>query len=126
MIFSWRSCLADCHPVVIVATVVLGVLIEKAATTLALSPRMSIMIPRSASPTCCRTWRPICSQPAERLPYHHPSEKVFQIGPVSASLVTFLTPVLTLILVFILMYLINHTKLAWPCVLCRKITTPPS
>ena len=38
-------------------------------------------------------------------------KKIFQLGSVSASLVTFLTPVLTLLMVFGLLWLLNHTKL---------------
>lgn len=36
---------------------------------------------------------------------------IFNIGGVSASLVTFLTPVLTIVLVVLLMLLINHSKM---------------
>ena len=38
-------------------------------------------------------------------------KQIFQIGDVSASLVTFLTPVITIGLVFVLVYIINHTKI---------------
>jgi branched-chain amino acid transport system permease protein len=38
-------------------------------------------------------------------------KKIFQIGEVSASLVTFITPVLTILLVIVLMNIINHTKI---------------
>lgn len=100
-------------PVVIVATVVLGVLIEKAAyKPLRSAPRMSIMI---SSIGVSYLLQNLATYLFSALPKGYPTitplKKVFQIGPVSASLVTFLTPVLTLILVFILMYLINHTKL---------------
>jgi len=100
-------------PVVIVATVILGVLIEKAAyKPLRSAPRMSIMI---SSIGVSYLLQNLATYLFSALPKGYPTitplKKVFQIGPVSASLVTFLTPVLTLILVFILMYLINHTKL---------------
>jgi branched-chain amino acid transport system permease protein len=42
------------------------------------------------------------------LPY---LKKVFQIGDLSSSLVTFLTPVITIVLVFLLMQMINQTKI---------------
>ena len=49
------------------------------------------------------------------LPQSYPEipvlKKIFQIGPVSASLVTFITPVLTILLVYALVMLINHSKL---------------
>ena len=38
-------------------------------------------------------------------------KKIYQFGDVSASLVTFLTPVVTIVLVILLMQLINHTKM---------------
>ena len=38
-------------------------------------------------------------------------KKIYQIGGLSASFVTFLTPVLTLVLVYLLILLINHTKI---------------
>ena len=38
-------------------------------------------------------------------------KKIFRIGGLSASFVTFLTPVLTLVLVYLLILLINHTKI---------------
>ena len=37
-------------------------------------------------------------------------KRIFKIGDLSASLVTFITPVLTIVLVLLLMALINHTK----------------
>lgn len=38
-------------------------------------------------------------------------KKIYQFGDVSASLVTFITPIITIVLVIILMQLINHTKM---------------
>ena len=38
-------------------------------------------------------------------------KKIYRIGGLSASFVTFLTPVLTLVLVYLLILLINHTKI---------------
>ena len=40
-----------------------------------------------------------------------PLKRIFQIGELSASLVTFVTPVLSVVLVILLMQLINHTKI---------------
>ncbi|MDD2534527.1 MAG: branched-chain amino acid ABC transporter permease [Eubacteriales bacterium] len=100
-------------PLVIAVTIFLGVVIEKAAyKPLRAAPRMSIMI---SSIGVSYLLQNLATYLFSALPKGYPTisplKRVFQIGSVSASLVTFLTPVLTLILVFILMYLINHTKL---------------
>ena len=100
-------------PLVILVTVLLGVTIEKAAyKPLRSAPRMSIMI---SSIGVSYLLQNLATYLFSALPQAYPTiaplKKVFQIGPVSASLVTFLTPVLTVILVIILMYLINHTKI---------------
>ena len=55
-------------------------------------------------------------QRGESVSYTHLPEipflkKIFRIGGLSASFVTFLTPVLTLVLVYLLILLINHTKI---------------
>ena len=100
-------------PVVIAVTVILGVSIEKVAyKPLRSAPRMSIMI---SSIGVSYLLQNLATYLFSALPKGYPTitplKRVFQIGPVSASLVTFLTPVLTVVLVFLLMYLINHTKL---------------
>jgi branched-chain amino acid transport system permease protein len=100
-------------PLVILVTVLLGVTIEKAAyKPLRSAPRMSIMI---SSIGVSYLLQNLATYLFSALPQAYPTiaplKKVFQIGPVSASLVTFLTPVLTVVLVIILMYLINHTKI---------------
>ncbi len=100
-------------PLVIVLTVVLGVLIEKAAyKPLRNAPRMSIMISAIGVSYLMQNLATYLFSALPRAyPTIAPLKRVFQIGSVSASLVTFLTPVLTVLLVVILMYLINHTKL---------------
>lgn len=100
-------------PLVIAATVLLGVLIEKVAyKPLRSSPRMSIMISAIGVSYFLQNFATYLFSALPRAyPAIAPLKKVFQIGAVSASLVTFLTPVLTVILVIVLMYMINHTKL---------------
>lgn len=100
-------------PVVIAVTILLGVSIEKVAyKPLRSAPRMSIMISSIGVSYLLQNLATyLFSALPKGYPTIEPLKKVFQIGPVSASLVTFLTPVLTVILVIILMYMINHTKL---------------
>ena len=100
-------------PVTILVTVILGVSIEKAAyKPLRTAPRMSIMI---SSIGVSYLLQNLATYLFSALPRAYPTitplKQIFQIGPVSASLVTFLTPVLTVILVIVLMTLINHTKI---------------
>jgi len=100
-------------PIAIVVTIALGVAIEKAAyKPLRSAPRMSIMI---SSIGVSYLLQNLATYLFSALPRAYPTvtplKRIFQIGPVSASLVTFLTPVLTVILVIVLMSLINHTKI---------------
>jgi len=100
-------------PLTIVLTVILGVLIEKAAyKPIRNAPRMSVMISAIGVSYLLQN---LATYLFTALPRAYPEipalKKIFQIGGVSASLVTFLTPALTLVLVFALMWLINHTKL---------------
>ena len=100
-------------PIVIIATAILGMTIEKAAyKPLRTAPRMSIMI---SSIGVSYLLQNLATYLFSALPQAYPTipplKRVFQIGPVSASLVTFLTPVLTIVLVIALMYMINRTRL---------------
>lgn len=99
--------------VVIVGTVVLGVVLERAAyKPLRSSPRMSIMISAIGASYLLQN---LATYLFSALPRAYPEipmlKKIFQIGDVSASLVTFITPVLTILLVIALMNIINHTKI---------------
>ena len=38
-------------------------------------------------------------------------QHVYKIGDISAPIVTFITPVITIVLLFVLIYLVNHTKM---------------
>jgi branched-chain amino acid transport system permease protein len=99
-------------PVVIIATVVLGVAIERAAyKPLRRAPRMSIMISAIGVSYLLQN---LATYLFTAIPRGYPEipflKRIFQLGDVSASLVTFLTPVLTILLVIALMLLINRTK----------------
>jgi len=100
-------------PIVIIATVILGVLIEKLAyKPLRSAPRMSIMISAIGVSYLLQN---LATYLFTALPKGYPSipflKKIFQIGDVSASLVTIITPFLTLALVYLLILLINHSKM---------------
>ena len=97
---------------VIIATVVLGVAIEKAAyKPLRNAPRMSIMISAIGVSFLLEN---LATYLFTGLPRSFPElgflQHVFKIGGVSAPVVTFITPVVTLLLLAALMYLVNHTK----------------
>lgn len=98
--------------VVIVATIILGVLIEKAAyKPLRTAPRMSIMISAIGVSYFLQNF---ATYLFSALPKGYPSipvlNKTIKFGEVSTSLVTFITPILTIIAVFILMFIIKKTK----------------
>ncbi len=100
-------------PVVILCTVVLGVMIEKAAyAPLRQAPRMSVMISAIGVSYFLQNF---ATYIFSALPQAYPEipflKQIFKIGDVSASLVTFITPVLTILLVIILMLIINKTKM---------------
>jgi branched-chain amino acid transport system permease protein len=99
-------------PVVLAATVALGVLIERAAyKPLRNAPRMSIMISAIGVSYLLQN---LATYMFTALPRGYPEisflKKTFRIGSLSASLVTFITPVLTVVLVIVLVLLINYTK----------------
>ena len=100
-------------PVTLAATVLLGVVIERAAyRPLRSAPRMSVMISAIGVSYLLQN---LATYLFTALPKGYPEipflKKIFQIGGLSASFVTFLTPVLTLVLVYGLIALINHTKI---------------
>lgn len=100
-------------PLVLLATILLGVTIERVAyRPLRTAPRMSVMISAIGVSYLLQN---LATYLFTALPKGYPEipflKKIFQIGGLSASLVTFLTPVLTLIIVYILIVLINKTKI---------------
>lgn len=100
-------------PVTLIVTVVLGVSIERVAyRPLRSAPRMSVMISAIGVSYLLQN---LATYLFTALPKGYPEipllKRIYQIGGLSASFVTFLTPVLTLILVYLLILLINHTKI---------------
>ncbi|MFV0342733.1 MAG: branched-chain amino acid ABC transporter permease [Anaerocolumna sp.] len=99
-------------PVVCLITILIGVIIERCAyKPLRTAPRMSIMISAIGVSYLIQN---LATYLFTALPRAYPEipflKKIFHIGSVSASLVTFVTPVLSIVLVIGLMFLINHTK----------------
>ena len=92
-------------PVTLIVTILLGV-------TLRSAPRMSVMISAIGVSYLLQN---LATYLFTALPKGYPEipflKKIFRIGGLSASFVTFLTPVLTLVLVYLLILLINHTKI---------------
>ncbi len=114
MIFSmavvpwWVSILLVC-----VLTIILGVTVERAAyKPIRSAPRMSIMISAIGVSYLLQN---LATYLFTALPRAYPEipilKKIFHIGSISSSLVTFVTPVLTVLLAMGLMFLINHTKI---------------
>lgn len=98
--------------VVVIATVILGVVIEKVAyKPLRSAPRMSIMISAIGVSYLLQN---TATYLFSALPKSYPSidvlNKRIKIGDVSTSLVTFITPIITIIAVILLLMLIKHTK----------------
>lgn len=99
--------------IVIAATILLGVLTDKIAyKPLRQAPRMSIMISAIGVSYFLQNF---ATYLFSALPRSYPKidflNKKISIGEVSTSLVTFITPVLTVIIVILLMILINKTKI---------------
>ncbi len=113
MVFSMASLpWAISIPLVIILTVILGVSIERIAyKPLRTAPRMSIMISAIGVSYLLQN---LATYLFTALPRAYPEipflKKIFRIGDLSASLVTLITPILTIILVFCLLFLINKTK----------------
>ena len=100
-------------PVVLIVTVLLGVGIERVAyRPLRSAPRMSVMISAIGVSYLLQN---LATYLFTALPKGYPEipflKKIYQIGGLSASFVTFLTPVLTLAIVYALIVLINRTKI---------------
>ncbi len=100
-------------PVTLLITVILGVSIERVAyRPLRSAPRMAVMISAIGVSYLLQN---LATYLFTALPKGYPEipflKRIFQIGGLSASFVTFLTPVLTLVLVYLLILLINHTKI---------------
>lgn len=114
MIFAMASFLwFIAIPVALIGTVILGVVIEKAAyKPLRSAPRMSIMISAIGVSYLLEN---LATYLFTAIPKAYPEipflKKILTFGGITTSLVTLLTPVLTVVLVVLLMQLINHTKI---------------
>lgn len=100
-------------PIALLGTVILGVVIEKAAyKPLRSAPRMSIMISAIGVSYLLEN---LATYLFTAIPKAYPEipflKKILTFGDITTSLVTLLTPVLTIVLVLLLMELINHTKI---------------
>ena len=100
-------------PVVLTLTVALGTGIEKVAyKPLRNAPRMSVMISAIGVSYLLQN---LATYLFTALPKGYPAipflKKIIRFGGLSASLVTFLTPILTLVIVYILILLIHHSKM---------------
>ena len=98
---------------VLVFTVILGVLIEKVAyKPLRSAPRMSVMISAIGVSyllqNCALYFTGGLPQIYPTIPF---LSKVIKIGSASTKMVTVITPILTLVLVFALVFLIKKTKI---------------
>ena len=101
-------------PLVLIATVILGFVIERVAyKPLRSAPRMSLMISAIGVSYLIQNLAFYITggvpQPVTR-PIPWISENVTILG-VSTKRVTLVTPILTILLVVVLVYLINHTKI---------------
>lgn len=99
-------------PLVIIATALLGIIIDRIAyKPLRQAPRMSIMISAIGVSYFLENF---ATYLFSALPKSYPAidflNKKIKIGEVSTSLVTFVTPVLTVLLVVVLLFIVNKTK----------------
>lgn len=99
--------------IVIISTILLGVLIEKLAySPLRSSPRMSIMISAIGVSFLLQN---LATYLFSALPKQYPSipilNKTLTFGEVSTSVVTFITPIITIAALIILMVIIKKTKI---------------
>ena len=100
-------------PIVLVGTVVTGFLIERIAyKPLRSAPRMSVMISAIGVSYLLQN---LATYLFTAIPRGYPAipwlKQIFQFGDLSASLVTLITPVITILLTILLVQLINHTKM---------------
>lgn len=100
-------------PLVLAATVVLGLLVERAAyKPLRNAPRMSVMISAiGVSYLLQNLALYITGGLAQTYPAIPLISNTIKIGSATTKVVTIVTPILTIVLVFALLQLINHTKI---------------
>ena len=114
MVYISAACsLAISIPLVLILTVILGVLIEKAAyKPLRTAPRMSVMISAiGVSYLLQNTATYVTGGQPMTYPTIGILNKTIDIVGTSTKLVVIITPVLVLVLIVLLTQLINHTKI---------------
>ena len=100
-------------PLVLIMTVILGVVIEKAAyKPLRSAPRMSVMISAIGVSYLLQNLATYITgglaRPYPEIPF---LKETFTIGSLTIKAITIITPVLTVLLVIALVLFINHTKI---------------
>ncbi|MCR5776322.1 MAG: branched-chain amino acid ABC transporter permease [Lachnospiraceae bacterium] len=109
-------------PLVIGGTVIISVLIEKAAyKPLRNAPRMSVMISAIGVSYLLQN---LANYLFTAMPQSYPQipilKYVYNFGNVSVSRVTLLAPILTIVLASLLVMFVNHTKLGMAMRACSK------
>lgn len=109
-------------PVVILLTILMSVLIERAAyKPLRSAPRMSVMISAIGVSYLLEN---LANYLFTAMPQSYPQiqilKKVYSFGDVSVSRVTLLAPILTILLAWGLITIVNHTKLGMAMRACSK------
>ena len=109
-------------PIVIIATIVLGIVIERTAyKPLRTAPRMSVMISAIGVAYLLEN---LANYLFTAMPQSYPQAEflkhVYTFGDITVSRVTLITPVLTILLTVILMMLVNHTKFGMSMRACSK------
>ena len=109
---TWMP-MAVCIPLVLIATVALGVLIEKAAySPLRTAPRMSVMISAIGVSYLLQNLATyITGGIARAYPDIPFLTQVMQVGSLNVKRITIITPILTILLVVVLVILIQKTKI---------------
>ncbi|WP_294240526.1 branched-chain amino acid ABC transporter permease [Pseudobutyrivibrio sp.] len=116
--FPWQLSL----PIVIIGTIVLGVVIERIAyKPLRTAPRMSVMISAIGVSYFLEN---LANYLFTAMPQSYPQidilKKIHTFGDITVSRVTIIAPIITIVLTFLLMTLVNHTKLGMAMRACSK------
>lgn len=116
--FPWQLSL----PIVIIGTIVLGVVIERIAyKPLRTAPRMSVMISAIGVSYFLEN---LANYLFTAMPQSYPQidilKQIHTFGDITVSRVTIIAPIITIVLTFLLMTLVNHTKLGMAMRACSK------
>ncbi len=116
--FPWQLSL----PIVIIGTIILGVVIERIAyKPLRTAPRMSVMISAIGVSYFLEN---LANYLFTAMPQSYPQidilKQIHTFGDITVSRVTIIAPIITIVLTFLLMTLVNHTKLGMAMRACSK------